>query len=118
MPKKIEDHPIKGLKPDFRTTEDQIYYSQWESRNVTVKFAGKCVVCGNRVYQPTDEAGRPYDPDPRGVFGDHHAAAHLVATEYSMTGADVVMCFDCSNTREKYEQGLAVARGQWKAVEA
>ena len=113
----LTDHPKRGIKPDWKTTEDQQYYSGWEGRLVTIKHAGKCVVCGRNVYQPTDETGRPYDPDPRGIFGQEHAAAHLVASEYSMTGPDASLCFECSNTREQYQRGLEIARAQWKAVE-
>lgn len=115
--KTIEDHPRLGIKPNWRTTEDQQYFSQWENRLVTIKHAGKCVVCGRNVYQPTDETGRPYDPDPRGIFQQEHAAAHLVASEYSMSGLDIPLCFECSNTRNKYERGLAIAKDIWNEKE-
>lgn len=110
--------PVRFLfKPNWKMSCDQIYFSEWEKRDVLVKFAGPCAVCQSRTYSPCSEDGRPYDPDPRGMFVPEHASAHLVASEYSMSGPDVVLCFECSNTREKYERGLAIARGQWKAVE-
>lgn len=115
--KTIIDDPKKGMRLDFRTTEDQQFFSQWENRNVTVRFAGRCVVCNRKVYQPLSERGHPYDPDPRGIFGQEHAAAHLVASEFSCTGKDITLCFECSNTREKYDRALAIARKEWKGAE-
>lgn len=111
---RVIDDPKKGIKPDWRTTSDQVYFSEWEKRDITIRYAGKCVVCSRKVYQPLAEDGRPYDPDPRGIFGQEHAAAHFVASEFGMSGPDVALCFECSNTRERYEAGLAIARSQWK----
>lgn len=116
-PIRIEDHPRNGIKLNWRTNRDQIFFSQWENRYVLVKFAGPCAVCRSRTYSPCSEDGRPYDPDPRGTFVQRHASAHLVASEYSMAGPDVVLCFECSNTREKYERGLAIARARWTALD-
>lgn len=116
-PIRIEDHPRNGIKLNWRTDQDQIFFSQWENRDVLVKFAGPCAVCQSRTYSPCSEDGRPYDPDPRGTFVQQHASAHLLASEYSMNGPDVVLCFECSNTREKYERGLAIARAQWAALD-
>lgn len=101
-------------RPNFRTIKNQTFFDGWEGREVTVRFAGLCICCGSKTYQPSDEKGHFYDPDPRGVFGPKHASASFVASEYGMTGPDVPCCFDCANTRETYEKGLVIAKKQWK----
>ncbi len=88
-------------------------------------YAGQCVVCGTRVFEERDyhgtglgavhnrtELGRAYAPDPRGIIGDH-SASWLVASEYDMTGADVLTCFNCQNDHPRYERGLRIAKAQW-----
>jgi len=113
-PVRVVDHPKHGIRLNFRTTQDQIFFSQWEGRDIIARFSGKCVVCRSNVYSPLGQDGRAYDPDPRGIFIQEHAAAHLVASEYGMTGPDVPMCFACSNTQSEYNKGLQIARSQWK----
>ena len=113
-PIRVIDHPKHGIRLNFRTTQDQVYFNAWEGRDTIARFMGKCVVCGRNVYSPVGNLGVTYDPDPRGIFIQEHAAAHLVAIEYGMTGPDVPMCFACSNTQSEYNKGLQIARGQWK----
>jgi hypothetical protein len=60
------------------------------------------------VYQFADHSA-----EPRGPLTEKHAVDWLHAPEYDKAGADVPLCFDCGNTREKYEQGLAIARSRW-----
>ncbi len=98
---------------NFRSTKNQSFYSEWEKRDIPVIFAGKCVVCNRNTYQCSDGKGHNYDPDPRGTIPETHASASLVASEYSMTGKDIPVCFQCSNTRETYEKALQIAKRQW-----
>lgn len=112
-PIRVKDHPRYGIRLNFHITQDQVFFSQWEGRDIIARYSGKCVVCGRNVYSPLGQDGRAYDPDPRGLFIQEHAAAHLVASEYNMAGPDVPMCFACSNIQSEYHKGLAIARNQW-----
>ncbi len=79
-------------------------------------YAGQCIVCGTRVFEERDytagQLGGAYAPDPRGVIGNH-SASWLVASEYDMTGADVLTCFNCQNEQPRYERALKIAKSQW-----
>lgn len=95
------------------------FYDEWAHANALIRYAGGCVVCGRRTFQLSSDYGKVwnkihwYDPDPRGAIPEGNCSHFLVASEYDMIGQDVPMCFACSNTREKYEQGLKIAREQW-----
>lgn len=102
---------------NFHTTREQTYYDPWEHRETKVRFAGRCVICNRTTYQPIGAGGLPFDPDPRGIFTEHHASASFEASEYGMEGPEVPCCFDCHNTHESYEKALAIARGQWKEIQ-
>jgi len=78
----------------------------------TIIFIGKCIQCERNCYGYDNEP----NPDPRGLIDPRHCAHDFVASEYDMTGPDVVCCFDCHNTRELYFRGLALAKEQWKEL--
>jgi hypothetical protein len=99
----------KQNKIDFRTSAPQTIWDPWSLCADTLRYMGKCVLCGRRTYAFDSGSN-----DPRGSLGDH-AADPLVASEYSMVGPDVPACFFCQNdTSKKYERILAIAKRQWK----
>ncbi len=91
---------------NFQTHKQQIF-TGWGGTQA-VNYCGRCVVCNSTVYQFADLSA-----EPRGPLGEKHAVDWLHAEEYDKAGADVPLCFDCGNTREKYEQGLTIARRSW-----
>lgn len=92
--------------------------SKYQSASFTFKdiggehvatFVGNCVVCGSRCFSKDNDE----DPDPRGVIGPKHSAARLEAKDYNRTGPDVIMCYDCQQTRTTYEKGYQIGLTQW-----
>ena len=102
-------------KLNFRTNKPQDFGDIGGKHQAV--YLGHCVVCGTRVYGQKDyegdTLGATFDPDCRGMIGDH-SAAHLIASEYDKTGDDVLMCAICENTQERYQRALAIAYRIWK----
>lgn len=97
-----------ATRPDFRRAVT-VYRDGWTGETRTARYAGRCVNCGTRTYD--DDGGN----DPRGPMGDH-AAAPMIAAEYSAVGQDVPACFRCQNDDEsRYWATLRRARrvGGW-----
>lgn len=94
---------------NLATTRPQTYSDPWNNNKpISVNFKGRCVICKRTTYLFSDGSG-----DPRGPLTPKHAASTLQASEYNATGPDVPLCFDCGNTRETYNQALAIARTRW-----
>ena len=84
-------------------------------------YAGKCAVCGSRVYNERDyEPGgltEPYNPDWRGVIPVNHCADTLVASEYGYAGKDIELCAHCAGNSASYKCGVAYAKAIWKKAD-
>lgn len=80
-----------------------------------ITYAGKCAVCGRKVYAIADAATPDHkeDPDPRGHIDAYHARATLSASEYDKFGPDLITCWHCRNERETYVLAVAKARAIW-----
>ena len=106
---------MKSGKVNFHYTGLQLVYSEWERREVPIRFAGKCCVCGANTFQTQGENGHWQDPDPRGLVGDRHSSASLEAKDYDMTGEDVPVCWSCRDTVGSYRKALDIAKRSWTA---
>lgn len=98
-------------KLNFRTHKDQLF-TGWGGEQLC-HYRGKCVVCGSTVYEFADGSA-----EPRGPLTEKHAVDWLHAEEYDKAGPDVPLCFDCGNTREKHQCGLAIALKSWGDADA
>lgn len=67
---------------------------------------GRCVVCSKQTYDDGEGC------DPRGSLG-LSASAALVASEFGEKGADVPLCYGCSQERNCYARGVVLAKAQW-----
>lgn len=100
---------------NFRSNKPQDF-DDWGGKHQAI-FAGVCVVCGTRVYQERDyhsdgTLGKPYDPDWRGVIGEHSVDT-MRAAEYDKQGNDVLTCCVCANEEPRYKVALKIAMQQW-----
>lgn len=92
---------------NFRTDKDQKVNLPFEGE-VTVKFVGVCPLTGERLY--VSSGGN----DPRGPLG-RHAVHEYVAEEYGMQGPTLcVSWIAANNSSTMYEQGLRLAKKNWK----
>jgi len=100
----VEPVRVESFKPRaFMAIPVQLWRNGWTGEDQVIRFAGRCVTCDRPTWD------RHGDNDPRGVLGDSALSA-LVATEYEMTGPDVVQCALCANEEPSYKHGLSVAR--------
>jgi hypothetical protein len=90
-----------------------VFHDPWSRKNAMIKYAAKCAVCKRKVYQLSEDGSHWYDPDPRGSLSEKHAAYSLVADEDDKQGDDLLLCYECGNTRETSEAGYKLARAQW-----
>ena len=91
---------------NYRTTQPQ-NVSGWGGNQI-ITYAGKCANCGRNVYR-IDGA----DPDPRGHIDENHACRTLVASEYEKHGPDIIICWNCGNTRAMYDAAMSHAKEFW-----
>jgi hypothetical protein len=91
-------------KIDFRTSKPQVVHLNVDGET-RVEFLGVCPVTQTRLYTAINTGD-----DPRGPLGNH-AAGWFVASEYDMTGPDVLVSWNLvMNERENYEKGLKFAK--------
>lgn len=93
---------------DFTKTNDQIYYCPWRKKERTMRYAGRCAVCGKRTYMFLDG-----ENDPRGPLGDH-ANSSIEAPDFEKTGPDIIACFNCANDERTYKRLMQIADKKWK----
>ena len=99
--------PITVERISFTRSTPQIWHDSWRNADRTCRYRGDCISCGRRCYGFDDGQN-----DPRGVLGDN-AVAMFYASDYDMTGPDVVACFLCQNIEDNYRRGLESARQRW-----
>lgn len=108
----------------FTTKKDQSFQSFGCGQTHVVRFMGNCETCGNSVYSHGCAGAKPCgdvvedSPDPRGVIPAGHCMNLYHASEYGMTGRDVMTCANCAEDSDKYRATMnaAVDSGTWKAV--
>lgn len=97
-------------------------FRDWGGTHLAV-YVGRCPVCNRTIYNERDlhidtgEYGNEYNPDWRGIIGEHSAAT-LVASEYGYTGDDLNICTICENESERYNRALEIAKSKWKQDES
>lgn len=105
---------------NYRTSKPQDYNDMGGKHQAV--YAGKCAVCGSRVYNERDYNSdgtltEPYNPDWRGVIPVNHCADTLVASEHGYSGNDVQLCAVCANDEPRYTRGLNRAKTTWKKAD-
>ncbi len=94
-------------KIDFRTSKPQVVHLNIDGET-RVEFIGVCPITGTRLYDAIDTGN-----DPRGPLGNH-AAGYYTASEYGMTGPDLIVSWNLVlNERKNYEKGLKLAKSNW-----
>ena len=98
---------------NYRTTKDR-HVTGWGGNQI-ITHEGKCLACGRNVYAIADAAtpDQKEDPDPRGHINAYHARRSISASEYDKCGPDVLICWDCGNTREKYTLAMLKTKAIW-----
>lgn len=91
----------------FTRNKPQLWHDVWRNKDRICRYRGDCISCGRRCYGFDDG-----ENDPRGVLGDH-AVDMFYASDYDMTGPDVVACFMCQNDYDRYQYGLGLAKKRW-----
>jgi len=81
-------------KLNFNTYKDQQYSGMGGLR--TVKYEGKCLICGNNTYRMYNDAGKD-DTDCRGPLGMFHTNNNLIPSDYGYSGDEVILCWNCSS---------------------
>lgn len=113
MPRQAGEIYTPGRPPatveriSFQRSVTQIWHDSWRNTDRTCRYRGDCISCGRRCYGFDDG-----ENDPRGVLGDH-AVSMFYASDYDMTGPDIVACFMCQNDYDRYQYGLELAKRQW-----
>lgn len=92
---------------DFRTSEPQTGHD-WAGEHV-ITYAGKCPVCGTRMYLIDGHQG-----DPRGILGDH-AASSIGPDDFYLPDdlPTIRFCFTCLNDGDRYRRAVAIASKRW-----
>lgn len=91
----------------FTRSTPQRWHDDWRNTDRICRYYGTCISCGRRCYGFDDG-----ENDPRGVLGDN-AVSMFDASDYDMTGPDVVACFMCQNDERLYNYGLDQAKKRW-----
>lgn len=105
----------------WRTKADQFYQSAGCGQTHIIKFMGICEGCGHSVYSHGCAGSQPCgdvvecSPDPRGAIPPAHCMNLYRASEYGLTGRNIVTCYDCSQNGDKYRGIIAAAKstGTW-----
>lgn len=94
-------------KIDFRTSQPQVIHLDIDGET-RVEFIGVCPITKTRIYDAIETGN-----DPRGPLGNH-AAGYFVASEYSMSGPDLIVSWNLvMNERKNYDKGLTLAKSKW-----
>ena len=97
------------MKINFRTHQDQVAWSPINQADVTVRWMGRCELCGSNTY---DFVG--FDTDPRGPLGMNHTYDPFRAKECGYIGPDVAFCWGCkSNDGDLNKRAFAIAVKKW-----
>lgn len=113
--------PTITTRLSWRTKADQFYQSAGCGQTHIIKFMGTCEGCGRSVYSHGCAGSQPCgdvmegSPDPRGAIPPAHCMNLYHASEYGLTGRDIVTCYDCSQNGDKYRGIIAAAEstGTW-----
>lgn len=109
----------------WRTKSDQFYKSMGCGQVHVIRYMGTCESCVRSVYSHGCAGERlcgdvvEASSDPRGIIPPQHCMNRYHAKEYDMIGRDIVTCYDCAQTGDKYRSIMAAAKttGTWKPME-
>ena len=113
--------PTLTKRLSWRTKQAQFFQSLGCGQVHVIHFMGACEACGRSVYSHSCAGQRLCDdrvedsPDPRGIIPPGHCMNLYHASEYDMTGRDVMTCAACADDGDRYRAIMAKtkAAGIW-----
>jgi hypothetical protein len=117
--------PTLTKRLSWRTKQDQFFQSSGCGQVHVIHYAGACESCGRSVYSHGCQGAKPCgdlvtdSPDPRGIIPPEHCLNIYHASEYSLTGRDLVTCASCADDGERYHTLMARTKssGIWTKPE-
>jgi hypothetical protein len=117
--------PALTKRLSWRTKQDQFFRSFGCGQAHVIEFISACESCGRSIYSHGCIGAKlcgdlvTDSPDPRGIIPAEHCLNLYHASEYGLTGRDLVTCATCADDSDKYRALMAQAKhsGTWTDLE-